>query len=121
MSPEKRKTLIQKKRIEEKLERELGQMQRPSLRRRVSSSRRSSGVERRVRAVLIPVEPSQQFVRELGRGLSTAAAHSRQSLVRRYRTAIVVGVAVFGSFASMVGVVALIVRQRSRMRTGLSN
>ena len=111
----------QKKRIEEKLERELSQTLRPVSQRRASSSRRSSGVERRVRAVLIPVEPSQQFVRELGRGLSAAAERSRQSLVRRYRTAIVLGVAVFGSLASMVGVVALIIRQRSRMRTGLSN
>ena len=73
----------------------------------------------RVGAALVPVEPSQQFVRELERGLAAAAARSRQSLVRRYRLAIVIGAAVFGSIASVVGVVALIMRQRSRMRSGL--
>jgi len=69
-----------------------------------------------VSAVLIPVQPSQQFVTELGRSLTRTAARSRQSLVRRYRTAILIGAALFGSLASVVGVVALIVRQRSRMR-----
>jgi hypothetical protein len=69
-----------------------------------------------VSAVLTPVEPSQQFVTELRRSLTDAALRSHQSLVRRYRTAILIGAALFGSLASVVGVVALIVRQRSRMR-----
>ena len=69
-----------------------------------------------VSAVLTPVEPSQQFVTELRRRLTDAALRSHQSLVRRYRTAILIGAALFGSLASVVGVVALIVRQRSRMR-----
>jgi hypothetical protein len=72
-----------------------------------------------VRDALVPVEPSQQFVSELGRSLVLAAARSQQSLIRRYRMAIVIGAAAFGSFASLVGIVALLVR-RSRMRTGLS-
>jgi len=69
----------------------------------------------RVREALIPVEPSQQFVRELGRGLAVTATRSRRSLARRYRTAIVIGAAAFGSLASVVGIVALILRRRSRM------
>lgn len=72
-----------------------------------------------VREALVPVEPSQQFVSELGRGLMLAAARSRQSLIRRYRMAIMIAAAAFGSLASIVGIVALLVR-RSRMRTGLS-
>lgn len=80
----------------------------------------SRGVADRVSAALIPVEPSQQFVTELGRSLSLAASRSRQSLVRRYRTAILIGAALFGSLASVVGVIALVLRQRSRVRTGLS-
>lgn len=116
MTSQGRKPSSREKRI-----REVGQTLPTTSRGRVASPRKSTGVERRVRDVLIPVEPSQQFVRELGHGLSAAAIRSRQSLARRYRTAIVIGVAIFGSLASMVGVVALIVRQRSRMRTELSS
>ncbi|HEY4687901.1 MAG TPA: hypothetical protein VIK33_01215 [Anaerolineae bacterium] len=71
-------------------------------------------------AVLVPVEPSQQFVAELGHSLMSMAARSRQSLIRRYRTAILIGAAVFGSIASVVGVVALIMRQRTRSVTRAS-
>lgn len=84
------------------------------------TARRVAGVANLVRDTLTPVEPSQQFVRELGRSLMATATRSRQSLVRRYRTAIVIGAATFGSLASVVGIVALIIRQRSRMRAGLS-
>jgi hypothetical protein len=73
------------------------------------------GTANLVRSVLVPVEPSPQFVRDLGRSLGQAAARSRQSLLRRYRTAIVVGAAAFASVASLAGIVVLIVRQRSRM------
>jgi hypothetical protein len=115
MANPKRKTSSQIARLEEALERELGGARPNSARRRTPA-----GMERRVRDVLIPVEPSQQFVMELGRSLMATAARSRQSLVRRYRTAIVIGAALFGSIASLVGVVALIVRQRSRMRTEIT-
>ena len=90
-------------------------------RRSITGGMSSRGMAELVGAALIPVEPSQQFVTELGRGLSRAASRSRQSLVRRYRTAILVGAALFGSLASVVGVIALIVRQRSRVRAGLSH
>jgi hypothetical protein len=36
--------------------------------------------------------------------------------LRRYRKIIVIGAAAFGSLASVAGVVALILRQRARMR-----
>ena len=68
-----------------------------------------------VRDVLVPVEPSQLFVNELGHSLAQTAARGRQSLLRRYRKVIVIGAAAFGSLASVAGVVALIVRQRTRV------
>jgi len=91
----------------------------PGSMRRRESLRVPGPVSRLVRDTLIPVEPSQQFVAELGRSLMATAMRSRQSLVRRYRMAILVGAAAFGSMASVVGIIALIAR-RSRMRTGLS-
>jgi len=78
-------------------------------------------MEQRVRDVLIPIEPSQQFVRELGRTLGVTAKRSRQSLVQRYRKGILIGAAIFGSLASVVGVVVLIMRQRSRVRGVLAH
>jgi len=50
-----------------------------------------------------------------------AARRSRQSLVQRYRTGILIGAAIFGSLASVVGVVVLILRQRSRVRGVLAH
>lgn len=93
----------------------------PARARRASPVRASLGMEQRVRDVLIPVEPSQQFVRDLGRGLGVAARRSRQSLVQRYRTGILIGAAIFGSLASVVGVVVLILRQRARVRGVLAH
>lgn len=111
----------QAKRLEEALERELGRAMQSGASPRRASTRATSGVERRVRDVLTPVEPSQQFIRELGHGLSLTAERSRRSLVRRYRMAIIIGAAIFGSLASVVGVVALILRQRSRVRVEFTN
>ncbi|HLF28083.1 MAG TPA: hypothetical protein VJG32_17260 [Anaerolineae bacterium] len=108
MTTRKRKSDSDRASWEDALARELSGV------RRAPPTRARSGVERRVRDVLIPVEPSQQFVSELGRSLTTMALRSRQSLIQRYRTAILIGAAVFGSIASVVGVVALIMRQRSR-------
>ena len=119
MPSQKRKVSLHAKRLEEALEGKASRAEKPTPLRRDRPVRAAAGMAGQVRAVLIPVEPSQQFVRELGRGLAAAAARSRQSLVRRYRLAIVIGAAVLGSIASVVGVIALIVRQRSRMRTGL--
>jgi len=110
MSSEPRKSTPDSKALEEALQRELGRALRPASR----APRKPTGMARRVSRVLVPVEPSQQFVNELGRGLMSMAARSRRSLIRRYRTAILVGAAIFGSIASVVGVVALIVRQRTR-------
>lgn len=68
----------------------------------------------RVRDTLVPVQPSPHFVRDLGYRLVETASHSRQSLLQRYRTAIVIGVAAAGSVASVVGVMTLLLRQRNR-------
>jgi hypothetical protein len=103
MASSKRKSTSRTDSLEEALRRELGR-----------GGRAASRMEGQVRAVLVPIEPSQQFVYDLGRSLTSAALRSRQSLIRRYRTAIVVGAALFGSIASVVGVIALIARQRSR-------
>lgn len=87
--------------------------------KRRTTSKNTVSMANLVRDVLIPVEPSQLFVRELGRSLGMKAARSHQSLLRRYRTALVITAAAFGSLASVAGVVALIIRQRTRERTRL--
>ena len=69
---------------------------------------------RQVSRVLVPVEPPQQFVVDLRGSLMSAAMRSRQSLARRYRTAIVIGAALFASAVWVASVAALIVRQRVR-------
>lgn len=111
MTTRRRKTTDDLVHLADRLGRDLAQQ---PARRRVTGS-----IAPLVRAALTPVEPSQQFVAELGRSLMATAARSRQSLARRYRMAIVIGAAAFGSLASVVGIVALIVR-RSRVRAGLS-
>ena len=68
----------------------------------------------RVRATLVPIQPSPRFVRELGSRLVDTAARGQQSLLRRYRTAIIIGVAAAGSVASAVGVAALLLHHKNR-------
>jgi hypothetical protein len=68
----------------------------------------------RVRDTLVPIQPSPHFVRDLGYRLVETASRGKQSLIQRYRTAIVIGVAAAGSVASVVGVTALLLRQKNR-------
>jgi hypothetical protein len=68
----------------------------------------------RVRDTLVPIQPSPHFVRDLGYHLVETASRGRQSLLQRYRTAIVIGVAAAGSVASVVGVTVLVLRQKNR-------
>lgn len=68
----------------------------------------------RVRDTLVPIQPSPRFVRDLGYRLVDTAGRGQQSLIRRYRTAIVIGVATAGSLASAVGVAAILLRQKNR-------
>jgi hypothetical protein len=68
----------------------------------------------RVRDTLVPIQPSPRFVRELGYRLVDTAGRGQQSLLRRYRKAIVIGVAAAGSLASAAGVAAVLLRQRNR-------
>ena len=49
----------------------------------------------------------------LGKDIKTAG-RSQQSLLRRYRTLIVIGVAAAGSVASVVGMTVLLLRQKNR-------
>ena len=67
-----------------------------------------------VRDTLIPIQPSPHFVRDLGYRLVEQAGRGKQSLIQRYRTAIVIGVAAAGSIASVVGVTALLLHQKNR-------
>ena len=68
----------------------------------------------RMRTTLVPIQPSTSFVRELGYRLVDTAGRSQQSLLRRYRTSIVIGVAAAGSVASVVGMTVLLLRQKNR-------
>jgi hypothetical protein len=65
----------------------------------------------RVRAVMVPVEPSTRFVRSLGREL-VQASRRRRAAALRLRRALIIGAAALGSAASVAGVVALVVLRR---------
>jgi hypothetical protein len=67
-----------------------------------------------VRNTLVPIQPSPRFVRDLGYRLVDTASRGQQPLIRRYRTAIVIGVAAAGSLASAVGVAAILLHQKNR-------
>jgi hypothetical protein len=69
-----------------------------------------------VRETLVPIEPSPDFVRNLGHSLALAASERQQPLRRRYRRAVWFGLAAAGSVASIVGVTAYVVRQRDRQQ-----
>jgi hypothetical protein len=69
-----------------------------------------------VRETLVPIEPSPDFVRNLGQSLALAASQRQQPLRRRYRRAVWFGLAAAGSVASIVGVTAYVVRQRDRQQ-----
>lgn len=67
-----------------------------------------------VRETLVPIEPSPDFVRNLGRALAQTASQRQQPLRRRYRRAVWFGLAAAGSVASIVGVTAYVAHQRDR-------
>ncbi len=67
-----------------------------------------------VRETLVPIEPSPDFVRNLGQSLAQAASQRQQPLRRRYRRAVWFGLAAAGSVASIVGVTAYMLHQRDR-------
>lgn len=67
-----------------------------------------------VRDTLVPIQPSPHFVSDLGYRLVEQASRGKQSLIQRYRTAIVIGVAAAGSIVSVVGVTALLLHQKNR-------
>ena len=67
-----------------------------------------------VRETLVPIEPSPDFVRNLGQSLAQAASQRQQPLRHRYRRAVWFGLAAAGSVASVVGVAAYVLHQRDR-------
>lgn len=69
-----------------------------------------------VRETLVPIAPSPDFVRNLGRALAQMASQRRQPLRHRYRRAVWFGLAAAGSVASIVGVTAYMAHQRDRQR-----
>ena len=69
-----------------------------------------------VRETLVPIEPSPDFVQNLGRSLAQAASQRHQPLRRRYRRAVWFGLAAAGSVASVVGVAAYVLHQRDRQQ-----
>lgn len=68
----------------------------------------------RMRETLAPVQPSPDFVRELGQALAQHASQHEQPLRQQYRRAIWFGVAAAGSMASIAGVAAFVFYQRER-------
>ncbi|HHS97843.1 MAG TPA: hypothetical protein ENK08_08090 [Chloroflexi bacterium] len=68
-------------------------------------------IAERLKATLVPVEPSAAFVRSLRREL-VEAARRRQTPSQRSRRGWIIGAAALGSALSVAGVVALILRLR---------
>ena len=68
----------------------------------------------RVRETLVPVEPSPNFVRELGQSLTTMASQRHQSFPQRYGRALVFGMAAAGSVISVVSVGAYLYYRREQ-------
>ena len=52
----------------------------------------------------VPVEPSQNFVRDLGQSLTAMASQQRMPFRQRYGRAIMFGIAAAGSVVSVVSV-----------------
>ena len=62
--------------------------------------------------VLVPIDPSPVFVRELGQELALVAARSQLSILERYRKAILVTAATIGSAMAALGLCLLLVPRR---------
>jgi len=73
----------------------------------------------RVKEVLVPVEPSSSFLKDLGKGLITAAYKERIQVVRRRMRKRFIGAAAFGSALSFAGFVAYLIHAHAK-RASLS-
>ena len=62
------------------------------------------GLLQSMRDTLVPVEPSQNFVRDLGQSLSLMASQRHVPFRQRYGRAIMFGIAAAGSVVSVVSV-----------------
>jgi hypothetical protein len=76
-------------------------MPRPTLDPQTESLRR---LMQSVRDTLVPVEPSQNFVRDLGQSLTMMASQRHVPFRQRYGRAIMFGIAAAGSVVSVVSV-----------------
>ncbi len=71
-------------------------------------------IAERLKETLVPVGPSEAFVRSLEREL-VEAARRQQATPPRFRRGLVIGAAAIGSVISLTGVIALILRHRRRL------
>ncbi len=71
----------------------------------------------RVRETLVPIPPSQKFVRELGQTLAQQMSQRQQTLRQRYRRALWFAVAAAGSMASLVGLIVYLFYQKQHPRS----
>ncbi len=71
-----------------------------------------------MQAMLVPVQPSMNFVHDLEQSLIRTAGS--QTLQQRYRRTIFIGVAAAGSIVSVVGLAVYVFRQRERIAASLS-
>jgi hypothetical protein len=76
-------------------------MPRPVLDPQTESLRR---LMQSMRDTLVPIEPSQNFVRDLGQALTIMASQRRVPFRQRYGRAIMFGLAAAGSVVSVVSV-----------------
>lgn len=76
------------------------------------------GMARLLRSALVPVEPSASFIRELGETLSQRALDRGRSIARRTQQTMLLVMAALGWAISMVGLIAFIMRRRTRQPSG---
>ncbi|MCR4405457.1 MAG: hypothetical protein NUW24_00820 [Anaerolineae bacterium] len=70
-------------------------------------------VAEKVRASLLPVEPSPAFVQDLHRNLLAMASGKRLRTPLSARHGLLIGAAALGSALSVVGIIAYVVRSRA--------
>ena len=73
-------------------------------------------VAERVRASLLPVEPSPAFVQDLRRSLLAMADGKRPRTSLSARHGLLIGAAALGSALPVVGIIAYVVRSRASAR-----
>jgi hypothetical protein len=75
------------------------------------------GMTNLLKSALVPVEPSASFMRELGETLSQRAINRGRSIARQTRQTMLLVMAALGWAVSMVGLIAFIMRRRTRQHS----